>query len=72
MPPAAPEVATTHPFLRGLGDGLTWPLRAGGCSDLRFAPAEDREVRYWAGAIVGGAVYIFLLLPFLSRREKKR
>lgn len=72
LPPAAPEVAKIHPFLRGLGDGLTWPVRAGGCSDLHFAPAEDREVRYWAGAIVGGSAYIFLLLPLLSRREKKR
>jgi hypothetical protein len=66
---ALPSKPKLHPFLRGLGDGLTWPLRLMGLSELRFAPSEDRDFRYWCGAIIGGFAYPLILLPFFRRKK---
>ena len=67
-----PPEPKTHPFLRGLGDGLTWPLRLAGYSGLRFAPPEDREFRYWCGSTIGWCCYLLVLIPLLGKKKEKK
>ena len=60
----------TNPFLLGIKDSLTSPVRAFGVSGLHFALKPDRDFRYWAGIMIGALAYVAVLLLLLSGKKR--